>query len=96
MVFAMRLISIFVERVSEVTIFVPSDRTTRSKGVINNANGSLLNIISLRYSMFQPWKLFSKHSRKTFNDQKGNISIGSNSTTDTFFIVLRQAAQSES
>lgn len=53
MVLAMRLISILVERVSEVTIFVPSDRTTRSKGVINNANGSLFNIISSRYSMFQ-------------------------------------------
>lgn len=47
MVFAMRFTSILVDRVSEVTIRVPSDRTTRSKGVINNANGRLSNIISI-------------------------------------------------
>lgn len=53
-VFAMRLTSNLVERVSEVTIFVPSDRTTRSKGVIKKANGRLVGRISrstYRWSM---------------------------------------------
>lgn len=43
-VFAMRFNSCLVERVSAMTIFVPSDRTTRSKGVINSANGRLNGI----------------------------------------------------
>jgi hypothetical protein len=51
MVFAMRLISILVERVSDVTIFVPSDRTTFSNGVINKANGKLLDRISIAVSV---------------------------------------------
>lgn len=46
-VFAMRLISILVERVSDVTICVPSSRTTCSKGVIKSANGRLDNGVSM-------------------------------------------------
>lgn len=40
-VFAIRLNSCFVESVSAVTIFVPSERTTRSKGMIKRAKGKL-------------------------------------------------------
>lgn len=40
----MRLISFLVERVSEVTICVPSFRMTRSKGVIKKANGRLAGL----------------------------------------------------
>ena len=85
MVFPMRLISILVERVSEVTIFVPSDRTTFSNGVINNANGRLLNIIRISDQLWP----FLNYSRKALNDHEGNKGIRSNSTTDTFFMVLR-------
>jgi hypothetical protein len=83
MVFAMRLSSSLVERVSEVTIWVPSDRTTRSKGVINNANGRLQNGISMCCSL-APWI----YSRDALNDHKSNESLGSNSTVGSFLVIL--------
>lgn len=46
MVFAMRFTSSLVERVSVVTILVPSDRMTCSKGVIMKANGRLHDHLS--------------------------------------------------
>jgi hypothetical protein len=87
----MRLISILVERVSEVTIFVPSDRTTFSNGLINKANGKLSSMISISVpACFQ-----LKHSRQTLDDHKGNKGIGCDSTNDAFFMVFRQTAQNK-
>lgn len=50
MVFAMRLISCLVPRVSATTIFVPSDLMTRSKGVIMKAKGKLLQTLAMGVS----------------------------------------------
>ena len=83
-VFAMRLISILVDRGSAVTICVPSSRTTCSKGVIKRANGRLNGGISEKYSV-TVWI----HSRNALDDHKGNVSIWTNSTIGTFLVVLR-------
>lgn len=83
----MRFSSILVERVSEVTIFVPSDRTTRSKGMINSANGRLYNHVShLDTRCFGFY--FLQYLRETLNDHKGQISVGCDTTTNAFLIVL--------
>lgn len=86
-VFAMRLTSFLVERVSAMTICVPSFRTTRSKGVIKSANGKLSKSISIHY-LFSS----SRHSRDAFDNHECNVSIRSNTGTGPFYVVLRQAS----
>lgn len=89
----MRFISILVERVSEVTIFVPSDRTTRSKGIINNANGRLENRVSnLNYHSAMV-SLSLGYSRKTLNDHESKVGVGSHSAAYTFLVILGQTIQ---
>lgn len=85
-VFAIRLNSCFVDRVSAVTILVPSDRTTRSKGMIKSANGRLISKVRARIG-----SEIRDYSRETLNNDKGNISIGGNSSVSTFFVILRKA-----
>lgn len=81
-VFAMRLNSCFVERVSAVTILVPSDRTTRSKGIIRSAKGNLDKI------SFEVIPDYSVYPRKALNDNESYISIGRNSAFSAFFVVF--------
>lgn len=62
MVFAMRFTSSLVERVSVVTILVPSDRMTCSKGVIMKANGRLHDQVSDLFKIIIRTSTHAKHS----------------------------------
>lgn len=86
-VFAMRLTSFFVERVSAMTICVPSFRTTRSKGIIKSANGKLSKSISI-HCLFS----CSGRSRDALDNHECNVSIRSDTGTGPFYVVLRQAS----
>lgn len=87
-VFAIRLNSCFVDSVSAVTILVPSDRTTRSKGMIRSANGRLRSKIRTS-TCHNIWE----HPRETLDDHKCNISIRRNSSVGTFLVILRKAVR---
>jgi hypothetical protein len=86
MVFKICLNSSLVERASAVTIRVPSDRMTRSNGVIMNANGRLRNDIS--WDTGPGVHILRIYLRHALDDHERNISVGCYSTADTFLVVL--------
>ena len=65
---------------------VPSERTTRSRGEIMRANGSLW-LVSVLISTISRG---AEYSRKAFDDQESNVCVRSDASVSTFEMVLRQ------
>ncbi len=76
------LISSLVESFSDMTIFVPSDRTTFSRGEMRKAKGRLDG----------QRRRERKDSRHALDDEEREVCIWRDASLDTFEVVLGQTA----
>lgn len=84
------LSSCLLLRVSDTTILVPSDLTTRSSGEMRNAKGNLPTCVSVS-ACSRYLKQGGFFLRQTLDDDKSDISVGSDTSFDTLDVILCQA-----
>jgi hypothetical protein len=83
------LSSCFVLSVSETTILVPSDLTTRSRGDIRKAKGNLQRPVSVIGSKFvHTWREGVPSLRQTLDDDKSDICVRSDASFHALDMIL--------